>query len=176
MIGRWAEGRMYRRTVQIAVAELRRAARASNVVEKLRSLEVAEQKFKDALWLRPEASADRFATGLREIERSRRRTLVKEGMPSLERLLDAAEERPAERDEMLRAAGELLSFLDHYIPEDNRVEVLSARFRELGGKGSPYRPATPLSEIYHRRAGGTGCGTLIGGLLIVGSLLCAVVH
>ena len=174
MFRRWAEGRMYRKTVQIAVAELRRAARTSNVLEKLRSLEVAEQKFKDALWLRPEASGDRFATGLEEIERSRHRTLVKQAVPAVERLLDAAEERPAERDDMLRAAGELFSFLDHYLPEDDRVDALEARFRQLGGKRPPYRPVTPLSEIYHRPAAGTGCAALIGGLLIVGFLLFAI--
>jgi len=175
MFRRWAEGRMYRRTVQIAVVELRRAARTSNVIEKLRSLELAEQKFKDALWLRPEASGDRFAAGLGEIERSHHRTLVEQALPAAERLLDAAEERPAERDEMLRAAGELFSFLDHYLPEDDRVDALSARFRQLDGTRPPYRPITPLSEIYHRPAGGAGCATLIGGLLMVGIVLYAAV-
>lgn len=176
MLHRWAEGRMYRRTVEVAVAELRRAARSSNVVEKLRALEVAEQKFKDALWLRPEASADHFETGLREIERSRGRMLVKEGLPAVERLLGAAEEGAGEREEMVSAAGELLSFLDHYLPDDERVDVLSARLRELGGERPPYRPVRPLCSIYHRGGAGSGCGTAIGVVLMVGVVVWSVVH
>jgi len=51
MFRRLAEARMYRKTMQIAVAELRRAARTANVLEKVEALEVAEQKLRDAQWL-----------------------------------------------------------------------------------------------------------------------------
>ena len=44
MFRRWAEDRMYRRTMQLAVSELRRAARTSNALEKLQALDIAEQK------------------------------------------------------------------------------------------------------------------------------------
>ena len=166
MFRRWAEARMYRRTVQIAVAELRRAARASDVLEKLRSLAVAEQKLEDALWLRPEKAGERFPDGLREIRRSRERTLVADALPAMDRLLAGAEKGAPEREEMLRAAGELLALLDHYLPEDERVAVLDARFRQLGGEHPSYQRIMPLSELYHRPAEGAGCMVLLCGVLV----------
>jgi hypothetical protein len=164
---------MYRKTVQIAVAELRRAARASNVLEKLHSLDLAERKLKDALWLRPEATSDRFATGLQQIQQSRASMLTEQALPGAERLLEEAGKGGPESEQMLRAAGDILAFLDHYLEDDERVDALSARLRGLGGERAPYEPVTPLSQIYHRPAGGAGCGALIGGLLV--GLLIAVV-
>ncbi len=175
MLRRWAEARMYRKTMQIAVAELRRAARAPDIVEKLRSLDVAEQKLKDAHWLCPDRGDDRFAAGLRAIERNRSQALVKQAIPSVERLLEAADGGGAEREHALRAAGELLSFLDRYLPQDDRVDTLSAWFRKRGGEGEPYRPVTPLSDVYHRPAG-IGCGATIGGLLLGIVLVCAATY
>jgi hypothetical protein len=162
---RWAEGRMYRKTVQIAVAELRRAARASTVLEKLHALDLAEQKLKDALWLRPEQGGDRWATGLRQIQQSRATTLEEQALPAVERLLQGAEKGGAEGEQMLRAAGDILAFLDHYLSDDDRVDALCARLRGLGGERPPYQPVTPLSQIYHRPPAGAGCGALISGLL-----------
>lgn len=173
MLRRWAEARMYRKTVQIAVAELRRAARASNVLEKLHSLDLAERKLKDALWLRPEATSDRFATGLQQIQQSRASMLTEQALPGVERLLEEAGKGGPESEQMLRAAGDILAFLDHYLEDDERVDALSARLRGLGGERAPYEPVTRLSQIYHRPVGGAGCGALIGGLLV--GLLIAVV-
>ena len=162
MLRRWGEARMYRKTLQIAVAELRSAARTSNALEKLRSLEVAEQKLKDALWLSPTDARERFESGVEEIARSRERTLNDSAL-AVARLLDAAQADIGERGVMLEAAGELLSFLNHYRPDDRDVEVLSARFLELGGKQVEYRPVTPLSELYHRPQAGMGCGSVLLG-------------
>jgi len=175
MLRRWAEARMYRKTVQIAVAELRRAARTANALEKLQALTVAEQKLRDALWLCPEESKERFETGLGEIERSRNRTLH-EALRAVERLLVAAEQGIGEPRAILRPAGELLGFLDHYLPDDPRVETLSARFHRLGGEQPTYQPVTPLAEMYRRPEGGAGCSALIGGLLLVLFLSCLSVY
>ena len=172
----WAEARMYRRSMQIAVAELRRAARSANALEKLRCLEIAEQKLNDAVWLCPDAGGERFDAGLAEIQRSREATLHEQAVPAVERLLAAAEKGIAEKGELLRAAGELLSLLDHYLPEEDRVEALSARFRQLGGKPTPYQAIQPLSEIYHRPSGGTGCGALVGGLMVASVLMWVIVR
>jgi hypothetical protein len=166
MFRRWGEARMYRKTLQIAVAELRRAARTPNALDKLQALEVAEQKLRDALWLSPEDAKERFEGGLAEIQRSREKTL-KDAALAVRRLLDTAKAGIGQREVMLAAAGHLLCFLNHYQPEDSDVEVLSARFRELGGQQVEYRPITPLSEIYHRPAAGMGCGSAIGGLVVV---------
>ncbi len=149
MFRRWAEERLYRRTMQVAVAELRRAARAANSLEKLQALEVAEQKLRDAQWLRPETDRARFETGLVEIQHSRKHTL-EQALPAVERLLEAAEQGIGEREEMLLAAGRLLALLNHYLPEDSRIEPLNARFLALEGKQQPYVPIPPLSELYHR--------------------------
>lgn len=172
----WAEGRMYRRSMQIAVAELRRAARSANALEKLQCLEVAEQKLKDAVWLRPDAGGERFDAGLAEIQRSREKTLHEQGLPAAEHLLEAAGKFPAEKGELLREAGELLSLLDHYLPEEDRVEELSARFRQLGGEPTPYQAVQPLSKLYHRPSGGVGCGALVGGLLVASVLTWVIVR
>ena len=67
MFRRWAENRMYRRSMQLAVMELRRAARASNLLEKLGALEVAEQKLRDAQWLSPGQDKKRFEAGLKKL-------------------------------------------------------------------------------------------------------------
>jgi hypothetical protein len=167
MLRRWAENRIYRRTLQLAVAELRRAARTPNALEKLQALEIAEQKLRDAAWLRPEAAGAKFQAGLQEIQRSRARVLGKEAPAAIERLLEAAAKGVLDSRVMLEPAGHLLAFLYHYLPDDPRAQALSARFRELGGKQPPYKPATPLSELYHRPEPGMGCGALIAGLLLI---------
>jgi len=136
--------------MQLAISHLRRAARTANALEKLHCLEVAEQKLKDAAWLRPEAVSDEFQAGLQEIQRSRVKTLQEQALPAIRRLLEAAEENAQERMAILEAAGQLLSFLNYYLPEEPEAQVLSARFRELGGKQPPYQPIRPLSEMYHR--------------------------
>ena len=46
MFRRWAETRMYRKTMRLAVGELRRAARTANALAKLHALDNAEQKLK----------------------------------------------------------------------------------------------------------------------------------
>jgi len=164
---RWAEGRMYRNTMKIAVQALREAARTRNALEKLQQLDVAEQKLRDASWLRPELGKERFQTGLEEIRRSRERTLRDQSVPAVGRLLEAAEKGIAEREVMLELAGALLAFLYHYCPDHAELQALSAQFRQLGGKQPPYRPTRALSETYHRPEPGAGCGALIGGLLAV---------
>jgi hypothetical protein len=166
MFRRWAEARMYRKTVQLAVSELRRAARTPNALEKLEALETAEQKLKDALWLCPEESKERFEAGLAEIQRSRDRSL-KQALPAVERLLDAAESGVGYPDAILQPAGRLLAILNHYLPDDAQVDLLSSRLRQLGGKQPPYRPVAPLAEMYHRPEGGAGCGALIGGVVLL---------
>ena len=171
MFRRWAEERIYRRTMQLAVVELRRAARTANALEKLRSLEVAEQKLKDAAWLRPEASTKRFQAGLQEITRSRLRVLRDQAPAAIERLLEAAQQTPDHRPVMLEAAGELLTLLFHYLPDDPHAQALGARLRELGGKQPPYQPIPPLSEAYHRPQAGLGCGGLIGVVLLIAAVL-----
>jgi hypothetical protein len=171
MFQRWAEERLYRRTMQLAVAELRRAARAANLLEKLQALDTAEQKLKDAAWLRPEAASERFQAGLGEIARSRLKALSEQAPAAVERLLEAAQRNIGDQAVMLEAAGALLTFLFHYLPEDARAQALSARFRELGGKQPPYQPVPPLAEIYHRPHGGLGCGGLIAGLILIAALL-----
>jgi len=173
MLRRWAEERIYRRTMQLAVGELRRASRTNNALEKLQALEVAERKLRDALWLRPEAASKRFERGLAEIERSRTVALREQGMPAVERLLEAAGKGVGEREMMLEPAGLLLSLINHYLPDDPGAQALSARFRELGGKQPPYQPAAPLSEMYHRPEGGAGCAML---LAIVALAALAALH
>lgn len=167
MFQRWAEERVYRRTLQLAVAELRRAARTPNTLEKLQALEVAEQKLKDAAWLRPEAATERFQAGLQEIARSRLKALGEQVPSTIGRLLEAAEKNVGDRGVLLEAAGALLTFLYRYLPEDPRTLDLSARFRQLGGTQPPYQPIAPLSEVYHRPQGGVGCGGLIGGVIVL---------
>lgn len=166
MFRRWAETRLYRKTMQLAVAELRRAARAANPLEKLIALETAEQKLKDAQWLSPELENARFETGLAEINRSRKQTL-EQALTATERLLKAADKRLGERAQMLLAASHLLSLLNHYLPEDQRVEPLNARFLKLGGKQQAYIPPPPLSGQYNRPHSAVGCGTLIILLVII---------
>jgi hypothetical protein len=152
---------LYRKTMQLAVAELRRAARASNVLEKLEALDIAEQKLRDAEWLSPAQDRARFAAGLGEIARSRAQTL-EQAVTSTERLLDGAERKLAEPGAMLEPAGRLLAFLNHYLPEDRRVELLNARLLRSGGKQARYAPAPALREIYHRPQATAGCGAAIG--------------
>ena len=176
MFRRWAEARMYRRTVQVAVSALRRASRAADAREKLKLLDLAEQKLKDALWLDPEASPDGFQTGLDEIERSRRDTLRSQALPAVERLLEAAEADLGDQDAFLRPAGELLAFVFHYDPEEANAQALSARFRQLGGKQSPYQPVRPLSEQYHRPRAGVGCAVFLVGLLAALAVVCTVLQ
>lgn len=170
MSRRWAEARLYRKTMQLAVAALRRAARTPNALEKLEALEVAEQKLLDARWLNPEADHERFDAGIAEIHRSRKQTLG-QAIPASERLLEVAGEGLGDAAELLTTAGRLLSFLNHYLPEDPRVEPLHARFLELGGEQQAYTPVPPLSQIYHRPAAGVGCGSLICLLLAVLALV-----
>ncbi|MBN1458393.1 MAG: hypothetical protein JXA57_02580 [Armatimonadetes bacterium] len=165
MFRRWAEARMWRRTMQIAVSEMRRAARTANVLDKLQALDIAEQKLRDAQWLSPDENTERFETGVKEIQRSRRRTL-EEAASATERLLEAAEKGPVEGDDLLRAAGKLLSFLNHYQPDDARVEVLSGRFVQLGGVQPSYEPVKPLADMYDRSEGLSGCGVLLVVLLL----------
>lgn len=150
MFRRWAEERIYKKTMQVAVAELRRAARTANALEKLVALEIAERKLRDAAWLRPERVSDEYNAGLQEIERSRLRTLREQAQPAVERLLETAEQGGPAKAIVLEAAAHLLTFLYHYLPEAPEVGALSARFRELGGKQQPYQPIRPLSEVYHR--------------------------
>ena len=170
MFRRWAETRLYRKTMQLAVRELRRAARTANTLEKLHALDSAEQKLKDAQWLSPGEDERRFDAGLAEIERSRKRTL-EEAIPAVERLLGTASDGVADSAELLRAAGLLLSFLNHYLPEDSSVELLSARFLQTGMAQPPYTPMRPLSEAYHRPEAGAGCGAVIGLFLLL-TVLC----
>jgi hypothetical protein len=166
---RWAEARLYRKTMQIAVAELRRAARTANALEKLESLDIAEQKLLDAQWLNPDQDKPRFEAGLGEIARSRAQTL-EQAITAVERLLDGAEEGRAERSEMVAAAGQILSYLNHYLPENLRVDALNARLLRLGGAQPAYTPVTPLSEMYARPDAATGCGAAIG-LFLFGMML-----
>ncbi len=171
MFRRWAETRLYRRSMQLAVGELRRAARTPNVLEKLHALDTAEQKLKDAQWLSSHEDKHRFQTGLAEIERSRHQTL-KQAIISVNRLLESAGEEAADSAEMLKAAGQLLSFLNYYLPDDSAVELATARLRELGGEHPAYSPVPALSEMYHRPKRGVGCGTAIG-LIALLALCCA---
>jgi len=157
---RWAEARLYRKTMQIAVAELRRAARTANALEKLEALDIAEQKLRDAEWLSPSKDSARFEAGLGEIARSRAQTL-EQAIAGVERLLDGAEEGRAERSEMVAAAGRILSYLNHYLPEDPRVDALNGRLLRLGGAQPAYTAITPLSEMYARPDAATGCGATI---------------
>ncbi|MFB3883420.1 MAG: hypothetical protein ACE149_19315 [Armatimonadota bacterium] len=165
MFRRWAETRLYRRTMQLAIAELRRAARTANVLEKLVALDTAEQKLRDAQWLSPDDDKKRFETGLGEIAHSRGQTLD-QAVVAVERLLEAAEKGLGARPEMLGPAGAILSFLNHYLPEDRQVEALNARFLGLGGQQRPYTPVVPLWEMYQRPADAQGCLTLV---LVVGA-------
>jgi len=165
VLRRWAERRLYRRTMQIAVSELRRASRTPNALEKLEALEVAEQKLRDAAWLDPEARQDRFLAGLTEIAKSRLRTLQEQAIPAVARLLDAAQTGAVDRAPMLDAAARLLSYLYHYIPDEPAVQELSARFRQLGGVQRPYQAVTPLSEMYRRPPAGAGCTLVVVGLV-----------
>lgn len=174
MFQRWAEARLYRKTMQIAVAELRRAARTANVLEKLDALDTAEQKLHDAQWLSPDQDRARFEAGLGEIARSRAQTL-EQAITATERVLDAAERQLADPAAMLAPAGRLLAFLNHYLPEDRRVELLNARLLQLGGKQPPYAPVPALQEIYHRPDAPVGCGALIG-LLALAMVIAAIAH
>jgi len=175
MFRRWAETRMFRKTMRLAVSELRRAARTANALEKLQALDNAEQKLKDARWLSPAEDQGRFDAGLGEIERSRKRTLD-EAVPAVERLLEAAGKGVVDSAELLRAAGRLLSFLNHYLPEDSRVELLSGQFVQMGGEQPPYTPVHPLSEAYHRPEAGAGCGAAIILILLLTALCIAALH
>jgi hypothetical protein len=147
---RWAEERIYKKTMQIAVSELRRAARTANPLEKLASLDIAEQKLKDAAWLRPDRVADEYRVGLQQIEQSRLKTLREQAGSAITRLLGTAERDGATKALVLEAAAHLLAFMYHYLPDEPEVESLGARFRELGGKQQAYRQIRPLSEFYHR--------------------------
>jgi len=161
MFRRWAEARMYRRTMQIAVSELRRAARTANAIEKLEALDMAERKLRDAQWLMPSTASERFDEGMTEIVRSREQTLD-QAIPAVERLLEAMDQKVAEPDELRRAAVRLLSFLNHYRPEDSRVDDLNGWFLRLGGEPQTYASLLPLSEIYHRpQAPAAGCGAVL---------------
>ena len=150
MIRRWAEDRLYKKTMQLAVRELRRAARSANALEKLHALGVAEQRLKDAAWLRPEKVTKEYTAGLAEIERSRLRSLHEMAEPTIERLLDAAEKDTGERTVMLEAAAALIAFLNHWLPDEANSQIMTARLRRLGGKQVAYEPVQPLSEIYQR--------------------------
>lgn len=163
---------MYRRTMQLAIGELRRAARARDLLEKLQALDVAERKLRDAQWLSPDQDKHRFETGLAQIEQSRTQAL-KQAVLAVNRLLDTAAEDTAERAEMLRAAGLLLSFLNHYRPEDPEVEAASARLIKLGGEQPAYTPVPALSDMYHRPKQGAGCGAAVAlmALLMAGCLI-----
>lgn len=172
MFRRWAEARMYRRTVQIAVSALRRASRTADALAKLKLLDLAEQKLKDASWLDPEASQDGFQAGLDEIQRSRGDALRNQALPAVERLLEAAEADLGDRNAFLRPAGELLAFVFHYAPEEANAQALSARLRQLGGQQPPYQPATPLREQYHRPRAGVGCAVFLVGLLAALAIVC----
>jgi hypothetical protein len=172
MFRRWAETRAYRKTMQLGISELRRAARTANTLEKLQALDNAEQKLKDARWLSPDEDKQRFDAGLTEIERSRKRTLA-DAIPAVQRLLDAAEQGVADSGELLRAAGILLSFLNHYLPDDSHVELLFGHFLQLGGKQPPYVAVRPLSEGYHRPEG-AGCGAALILALLLSFLPLAV--
>jgi len=182
MFRRWAETRLYRKTMNVAVAQLRRAARTPNVLEKLAALDLAEQKLRDARWLTRDEDGQRLETGVGEIARSRAQTL-EQAVGVAERLLEAAEGKLAEPAAMLRPAGRILSFLNHYLPQDARVEVLNARLLRLGGAQPPYTPAPALSEMYRRPAATVGlpagrqagCGSLIG-LLALAAVVGAAVQ
>lgn len=162
---------MYRNTMVLAVQALREAARTANALEKLRCLEIAEQKLRDAGWLRPEVGQERRNLGLEEIARSRQRALREQAIPAVGRLLEAAEKGVPDKGELLRAAGELLAFLYHYLPDEPQAQALGARFRSLGGEQSPYRPVPALADQYHRPEGGAGCMVLLGGLVVLGLLI-----
>jgi hypothetical protein len=136
--------------MQLAVSELRKAARSANALEKLHALDVAEQRLKDAAWLRPDQAGEKSKVGLQEIARSRASALRELARPAVDRLLDSVEKGSEQREVILEAAGHLLAFLNHYVPDDLEVQAQSARFRQLGGKQQPYTPVQPLSEIYAR--------------------------
>ncbi len=169
MFQRWGERRLYKKSMQMVVLALRRAARTANVLEKLEALEVAEQKLKDAQWLSEEGEKERFEAGVGEIQRTRTKTLD-QAIAAVERLLGGAEEGRAEKAEMLEAAGRILSYLNHYLPEDARVDALNGRLLQLGGTQPAYTPVTPLSEMYVRPQAGTGCGAMMV-LLVVGMVV-----
>jgi hypothetical protein len=175
---RWAEARLYRKTMQIAVAELRRAARTANVLEKLEALDIAEQKLRDAEWLSPAQDRARFEAVLGEIARSRAQTLD-QAVAAAERLLDAAGRDLADPAAMLAPAARILAFLNHYLPEDPRVELLNARLLHSGGNQAPYASVPALHEIYHRPDAPVGCGALMGLLslaLVIAAALTVVAH
>jgi hypothetical protein len=169
MFRRWGERRLYRKSMEIVVVALRRAARTANVLEKIEALELAEQKLRDAQWLSEEGDKQRFEAGLGEIHHSRTKTL-EQAITAVERLLDGADEGRAERSEMVAAAGQILSYLNHYLPEDPRVDTLNGRLLRLGGTQPAYTPVTPLSEMYARPDAGTGCGAAIV-LFMLGMML-----
>jgi len=104
--------------MQIAVSELRKAARTANALEKLHALDVAEQRLKDAAWLRPDQAGEKSKVGLQEIERSRAAALRELARPAVDRLLDSVEKGSDQREIMLEAVGHLLAFLNHYVPDD----------------------------------------------------------
>jgi len=179
MFRAWAENRMYRNTMRLAVQALREAARTANALDKLRLLDSAEQKLRDANWLRPEVGKEGRELGLEEIARNRQATLRQQAMPAVGRLLEVAGKvgqagsppyDGAEKGELLRAAGELLAFLYYYLPEEAEVQALGARFRSLGGEQPSYRRTPALADQYHRPEGGVGCGAVIGGLMVVAGL------
>ena len=167
MIQRWAERRMYRRSLQLATGLLRQAARTGNLLEKIEALEQAEQKLKDACWLFPEEAGEEFEATLSTLRKSREEALEKHAPPAVERLLTAAEAGGEEAEAALQAAGRLLALLCHYRPEDVQSQELSARFHALGGERPPYRPVPPLSESYHRPSAAAGCVFLVGALMLI---------
>jgi hypothetical protein len=166
MLKRWAEARIYRNTMRVAVQALREAARTSNALEKLRLLDVAEQKLRDATWLRPERADEHFESGIEEIRRSRQRTLKEQAVPAVGRLLEAAGKGIGDKKILLQPAAELLAYLHHYCPEEAAAQDLSACFRGLGGEQRAYRPITPLSEHYNPAYAFAGCGLLLALLAV----------
>jgi len=136
--------------MQLAVAELRKAARTANALEKLYSLDVAEQRLRDAAWLRPDQAGEKATVGLQEIARSRAAALRELAGPAVDRLLGSVEKGGEQREIMLEATGHLLAYLNRYLPDDPDVQAQAARFRQLGGKQQPYVPVQPLSEVYGR--------------------------
>jgi hypothetical protein len=167
MFRRWAENRIYRNTLRVAVNALREAARTPDPLRKLHLLDLAEQKLRDASWLKPELATERYRPGLEEIARSRDRALKEQALPAVAKLLQVVEQGVGDRKVLLAPAGELLAFLFRYLPDHPEAQALGARFRQLGGEQRPYRPIPALSEMYHRPEAAAGCGTLIGGLIAV---------
>lgn len=165
MFHRWAETKLYRRAMKVAVRELRRAARATNVLEKLEALEVVEQRLKDAQWLSREDGGDRFSAGLAEVQHSREQTLH-QAAEVVTRLFEGAGSEAGDKEGVLAAAAAILVFLNHYQADDPVVEALTGRLLDLGGKPRSYHRITPLSEVYQPPAAGAGCALFLLFLLV----------